>query len=119
MEKSLFLPEGTTMTGFVVLGSPWALLGIYLLVINVVTFLVFGLDKWKAKRAQTHEATRRVPEKNLFLLSAAGGSAGALLGMRVFHHKTLHKSFRFGIPAILLLQILIFLGLCLYWNFLR
>ena len=45
MEKSLFLPEGTTMTGFVVLGSPWALLGIYLLVINVVTFLVFGLDK--------------------------------------------------------------------------
>ena len=116
MEKTLFLPEGTTMVGFAVLGNPWALLAVYLLVINLVTFFIFGLDKWKAKRKTKNEAVRRVPEKTLFLLSALGGSIGALLGMKVWHHKTLHKSFRFGIPAILILQILIPAGLYLYWT---
>ena len=87
--------------------------------INLITFFIFGLDKWKAKYKETHEKTRRVPEKTLFLLSALGGSVGALLGMRVWHHKTLHKSFRFGIPAILALQIIIPAGLWLYWNVIR
>lgn len=114
MEKSLYLPEGTTLTGFVVLGSPWGLLGLWLAAINLVTFCIFGLDKWKAKRKVKNEAVRRVPEKTLFLLSILGGSIGALLGMLVFHHKTLHKSFRYGIPAILALQILIPLGIWLW-----
>ena len=119
MSKTLFAPEGTTTTLLAVVGNPWALLGCYLLVMNLVTFFVFGLDKWKAKYKETHEKTRRVPEKTLFLLAALGGSVGALLGMRVWRHKTLHKSFRFGIPAILILQLVIPAGLWLYWNVMR
>ena len=119
MYKTLFAPEAATTTLFAVVGNPWALLGCYLLVINLITFFIFGLDKWKAKYKQTHEKTRRVPEKTLFLLAALGGSVGALLGMRVWRHKTLHKSFRFGIPAILVLQIIIPAGLWLYWNVIR
>ena len=110
----LYLPEATTTPLFAVVGNPWALLGCYLLVMNLVTFLVFGLDKWKAKRKAKNEAVRRVPEKTLFLLSILGGSVGALLGMKAFHHKTLHKTFRFGIPIILALQILIPLALLLW-----
>ena len=112
--KTLYQPEATTTTLFAVVGHPCALLGCYLLVMNLVTFLVFGLDKWKAKRKAKNEAVRRVPEKTLFLLAALGGSVGALLGMKAFHHKTLHKTFRFGIPAILALQILIPLALLLW-----
>ena len=119
MEKTLLLPEATQFTAFVVMGDPWALLAIYLLVMNLVTFLIFGLDKWKAKRKAKNEAVRRVPEKTLFLLSALGGSVGALLGMKVWRHKTLHKSFRFGIPAILAAQIILPAGLYIYWNFIR
>ena len=119
MNKTLFAPEGTTATLFAVVGTPWVLLGCYLLVMNLVTFFVFGFDKWKAKYKEKHETARRVPERTLFLLAAIGGSVGALLGMRVWHHKTLHKSFRFGIPAILILQIVIPAGLYLYWNVIR
>ena len=119
MNKTLFAPEGTTATLFAVVGTPWVLLGCYLLVMNLVTFFVFGFDKWKAKYKEKHETARRVPERTLFLLAALGGSVGALLGMRVWHHKTLHKSFRFGIPAILILQIVIPAGLYLYWNVIR
>ena len=112
--KALYQPEATTTTLFAVVGNPWALLVCYLLVMNLVTFLVFGLDKWKAKRKVKNEAVRRVPERVLFLLALLGGSVGALLGMKAFHHKTLHKTFRFGIPAILALQILIPLALLLW-----
>ena len=119
MNKTLFAPEATITTLFAVVGNPWALLGYYLLVMNLITFFVFGFDKWKAKYKEKHETARRVPEKTLFLLAALGGSVGALLGMRVWHHKTLHKSFRFGIPAILILQIVIPAGLYLYWNVIR
>ena len=88
-----------------------------LFLINLVTFFIFGIDKWKAKRKVQKESIRRIPEKTLFLLSILGGSIGALLGMKVWHHKTLHKSFRYGIPAILALQIVIPLGLYLYFTF--
>jgi len=90
------------------------LLAIWLVAINLVTFLVFGLDKWKAKRKVKKESVRRVPEKTLFLLAILGGSVGALLGMKVWHHKTLHRSFRFGIPAILILQIVLPVGVWLW-----
>ena len=112
--KTFYTPEETSTTIFAVVGSPWALLAGYLLLINLLTFLIFGLDKWKAKRKEKNERVRRVPEKTLFLLSALGGSIGALLGMKAFHHKTLHKTFRFGIPAILSLQVVIPVGLYLY-----
>ena len=72
----------------------------YLLAINVATFLVYGIDKLKAKRAKW-----RISEATLLLLAAAGGSIGAWLGMKVWHHKTLHMKFRYGVPLILLLQI--------------
>lgn len=116
---AVYQPEAHSDFIRTVLDSPWGWLACWLLLINLVTFFVFGVDKLKAKRKETHEATRRVPEKTLFLLAAIGGSVGALLGMRVWHHKTLHKTFRFGIPAILILQILIPFGLYLYWNVIR
>ena len=72
---------------------------IYLLVINFVAFVVFGWDKLMAKWQK-----RRVPEKTLFLLAGLLGSVGAWLGMQVFRHKTKHKSFVVGVPAILVAQ---------------
>lgn len=108
------MPEAHNDFVWTVVGSPWGLLAVWLAVINLVTFLVFGWDKWKAKYKEKHAAARRVPERTLFLLALLGGSAGALLGMRVWHHKTLHRSFRIGIPAILLLQAAALAGLYLY-----
>lgn len=72
----------------------------YLAGINVAAFLIFGLDKWKAKTNQW-----RIPENTLMLLALAGGSVGALLGMRTWRHKTQHAKFKYGIPAIILVQI--------------
>ena len=76
---------------------------IYLAVINVVTFFMYGIDKWKAKRSKW-----RIPEATLLLMAAAGGSLGAWSGMKVWHHKTLHKKFRYGVPLILIVQIALF-----------
>lgn len=73
----------------------------YFLAINLITFIVYGIDKYKAKKAKW-----RIPEATLLLMAAIGGSIGAWLGMKVWHHKTLHKKFKYGIPAILLLQII-------------
>ena len=77
--------------------------------INVVTFFVYGIDKWKAKRG-----TWRIPEAKLLWLSVAGGSVGALFGMSVWHHKTLHKKFKYGVPLILVAQVAL-IGLALYY----
>lgn len=114
-----YMPEAHHDFIWAVIGSPWGLLACWLLLINLVTFLVFGLDKWKAKRKEKKDAVRRVPEKTLFLLAAIGGSVGALLAMRAFHHKTLHRAFRFGIPLILALQIILPFGLWLYFTVIR
>lgn len=81
-------------------GGRGAVLLVWLAVINLVTFAVYGIDKAKAKRGAW-----RVPEKTLFLLPLLGGSLGALLGMKVFRHKTKHWYFVWGIPLILLAQI--------------
>lgn len=117
--KFVALPEEKNDVLFAVIGSPLGLLACWLVLINVITFFVFGFDKWKAKRSEKKEGVRRVPEKTLLLLSVIGGSVGALLGMRVWRHKTLHKLFRFGVPVILALQILIPFGLWLYFNVIR
>ena len=79
---------------------------LYLIAINVVTFLVYGLDKWKAKRDAW-----RISETTLLLLAAAGGSVGALLGMQIFRHKTKHVKFTVGVPVILLVQV----ALVIWW----
>ena len=86
---------------------------------NLLTFFAFGVDKWKAKRKVKKESVRRIPEKTLLMLAAIGGSVGALLGMRVWRHKTLHRVFRLGVPLILALQIIIPFGLWLYINVIR
>lgn len=72
----------------------------YLLAINAVTFIVYGIDKYKAKKAKW-----RISEATLLLLAVLGGSVGAWVGMKAWHHKTMHKKFKYGIPAILLIQI--------------
>ena len=72
----------------------------YLAFINLLLFVLMGVDKAKAKRG-----ARRVPEATLFFLAVVGGSLGGLLGMAVFRHKTLHKSFRIGFPVILIAQL--------------
>lgn len=118
-EKVLYLPEEHNDFVWVVIGSPWGILAIWLVFINLITFLAFGLDKWKAQRKEKNEKVRRVPEKNLLLMAVVGGSIGALLGMKVFHHKTLHKAFRLGVPVILALQIIIPFGLWLYFTVIR
>ena len=74
---------------------------IYLIVANVVTFFVYGVDKWNAKRSKW-----RIREAALLLLAALGGSIGAWLGMKVWRHKTLHKKFKYGIPLILAAQLI-------------
>lgn len=79
------------------------ILFIYLLVINVATFFTYGIDKWKAKKSKW-----RIRETALLLLAVLGGSIGAWLGMKVWHHKTMHKKFKYGIPAIIFIQLLIF-----------
>jgi uncharacterized membrane protein YsdA (DUF1294 family) len=72
----------------------------YLIIINILTFFVYGIDKWKAK-----QSSYRISEATLLILAVIGGSIGALLGMRVWHHKTMHKKFKYGLPLILLTQI--------------
>ena len=84
-EKTLFTPEAHNDFLWAVVGSPWGLLAVWLVLINAVTFCVFGVDKWKAKRKEKKSSVRRVPEKTLLILSAIGGSVGALLAMRAFH----------------------------------
>ncbi len=74
----------------------------YLIVINVVTFLVYGIDKWKAK-----QGSWRISEATLLILAVIGGSIGALLGMKVWRHKTMHKKFKYGLPLILIIQIIL------------
>ena len=73
---------------------------IYLASINVVTFFVYGIDKWKAKKSMW-----RIRETALLGLAVLGGSIGTWLGMRVWHHKTQHKKFRYGVPAIIIIQL--------------
>lgn len=84
---------------------------IYLLVVNVITFLMMGFDKHEAKKGNW-----RVSEKNLFTLVVLGGSIGGILGMFTFRHKTKKWYFRFGFPIILILQILVVIDLVRRFN---
>ena len=76
---------------------------IYLAIINVATFFTYGIDKWKAQKSKW-----RVREASLLLLAVLGGSIGALLGMKIWHHKTMHKKFKYGVPAIIIVQMALF-----------
>lgn len=82
---------------------------VYALAINLTTFFIYGLDKYKAKKGKW-----RISESTLISLAIIGGSIGAFSGMKVWHHKTMHNKFRYGIPIIILIQILF---LYLYSNY--
>lgn len=76
----------------------------YLCIVNVLGFLMMGIDKWKARHKRW-----RISEKTLFFGAILGGSLGAWAGMYVFHHKTRHWYFVMGMPLILATQIVVFL----------
>ena len=81
-------------------------MGVYILcyftAINFIAFFAYGIDKLKAKKGKW-----RIPESTLLLLAIIGGNIGAWLGIKVWHHKTLHKKFKYGIPLIVIAQIAI------------
>jgi len=72
---------------------------ICLIIVNIVTFFVYGIDKWKAKNGEW-----RIPEATLLGMAVVGGGLGAWLGMKLWRHKTLKKKFRIGVPLILIVQ---------------
>lgn len=75
-------------------------LWIYLVIVNVLAFALYGIDKYKAKAGAW-----RIPEKTLLGIAVLGGSVGAIAGMKTFHHKTKHWYFRYGLPALLAIQL--------------
>ncbi len=74
----------------------------YLIIVNAVAFAAYGIDKYKARHGRW-----RTPETTLLLLAVIGGSLGAWCGMKVWHHKTMHRKFKYGVPLILVLQAMI------------
>ena len=72
----------------------------YLLAVNTTSFLLYGIDKYKAKNGRW-----RISEATLLMMAVIGGSIGAWVGMRLWHHKTMHKKFKYGIPIIIILQV--------------
>ena len=79
----------------------------YLLAINAVAFFAYGIDKLKARKGWW-----RIPEATLLLLAIIGGSIGAWLGMKAWHHKTMHLKFKYALPSIILLQLALAVYLC-------
>ena len=72
----------------------------YLFAINIVSFFLYGIDKYKAKKNKW-----RISEATLLMIAVIGGSIGAWVGMRLWHHKTMHKKFKYGIPVIMNMQV--------------
>ncbi len=89
------------MDWFLSLPLAWKILGIYLVVISILSVLVCIYDKTASK---TGKVKLRIPEKSLFIWSAVGGGVAMFLTMLIIRHKTKHKQFMIGIPAIILLQ---------------
>ncbi|MBS1401454.1 MAG: DUF1294 domain-containing protein [Oscillospiraceae bacterium] len=84
---------------------------ICLAAVNVAAFAAMGIDKARAKAGAW-----RIPEATLFLLAVLGGSVGGILGMQLFHHKTRHKTFTVGFPAILVCQLALAAYILLKWK---
>ncbi len=74
----------------------------YVVIINIIAFVAMGIDKRKAKKRAW-----RIPEATLFILAVLGGSIGSIAGMYTFRHKTKHRSFTWGMPAILVAQVIL------------
>jgi hypothetical protein len=90
-------------------GIPLHVVLAYFITVNVLGLVLFGIDKWKAKHDKW-----RISEATLLSLTAIGGSIGAWVGMKVWHHKTMHKKFKYGIPLVMVLQFVLLL-FTLYW----
>ena len=84
----------------------WIIL--YLIIVNLIGFMMMGIDKSRSRRRAW-----RIPEAHLFLIALIGGSLGTCLGMYIFRHKTRHWYFAYGLPAILLVQIILVVALYL------
>lgn len=84
-------------------------IAIYLAIINLATFIAFAIDKSKSK-----SKSRRIPERTLLIMSAIGGSLGAMFAMHFVRHKTQHAKFKYGIPAMLIAHIAL-LAYVLLW----
>lgn len=97
------------LVAFPAVGQVWQVVLGALLALNLFTFVLYGIDKYKARHGLW-----RVPESTLLLLAVAGGSLGAWAGMRVWHHKTLHRKFRYGVPAIIFAQVAALLAVKCY-----
>lgn len=82
------------------------LLLIYFTSVNMIGLFLMGLDKHKAKKHLW-----RIPESTLFIIAIIGGSIGSIIGMYAFRHKTRHWYFVYGLPAILLIQLIIIFAL--------
>ena len=87
---------------------------LYLAAMNIAAFLLYGIDKWKSCHAKW-----RVTEARLLTVALLGGSLGAFLGMKIWHHKTLHPRFRYGLPLILFLHLALTLFALYYFYFYR
>jgi len=90
-------------------GLPLHVVLAYFITVNVLGLVLFGIDKWKAKHDKW-----RISEATLLSVTAIGGSIGAWVGMKVWHHKTMHKKFKYGIPLVMVLQFSLLL-FTLYW----
>ena len=88
------------MTAFIHAHYLWLL--VYLAAVNLLAFSLFGIDKSRARRHAW-----RIPEATLFLFVLLFGALGGWLGMRLFHHKTLHPLFKWGVPAVLIGQLVL------------
>ncbi len=86
--------------------NAFQLIVIYIIAVNIISFIVMGMDKRRAQKRAW-----RIPESTLFVLAIIGGSIGSILGMHLFHHKTRHWYFLYGMPAILIVQILLVVAL--------
>lgn len=81
--------------------KPWTVFTGYLLLVNLLGFLMMGMDKSRARAGAW-----RIPEARFLLISLAGGAAGVILGLKSFRHKTRHFKFAVVVPAILFIQVL-------------
>lgn len=79
----------------------------YLLFMTVISFLIFGADKFQAKNNHS-----RIPENMLLFITFLGGTLGSVLGMLVFKHKTSKRSFLlkfFLVAAVQIILIILFI----------
>lgn len=79
---------------------------LYYAALNIIDFALMGIDKWKAKKRAW-----RIPESTLFIIAMIGGALGGTIGMHLFHHKTRHWYFLYGMPLIFILHVAILIFL--------